>query len=110
MGPEQAKEPGALGEPREQRPIVACQPAIERPIPHAFARMQPSQGDHRTGLEVGLRVCGQAAHLLRDLVEQRRDQRHRDHAALLEGCYRDQRGVVWRLQAQKPAQLVFAVL
>jgi hypothetical protein len=83
MGPQQAKEPGALGEPLEQPPIVACQPAILRPIDHGFARMQPFQGDRRTGLEVGLRVCGQAAHLLLDLVEQRHDQRHRDHAALL---------------------------
>jgi hypothetical protein len=29
MGHEEAKEPRPLGEPREQRAIVACQPAIE---------------------------------------------------------------------------------
>ena len=32
MGPEEAKEPGPLGEPGKQRPIVARQPPIECPV------------------------------------------------------------------------------
>jgi len=96
MGPEEAKEPGALGELGKQRPIVARQPAIERPVAPAFEGMQQSQGDHLTGPEVGLGVFGDSAYLLIDLVEQRRDKIHCGHAALLsgEGCHADQRGGV----------------
>src|SRR5215471_3106082 len=36
MGLEETKEPGALGKLRKQRPIVACQPAIEGSIAHTF--------------------------------------------------------------------------
>jgi hypothetical protein len=36
MGLEETKEPGALGEVGKQRPIVARQPAIERPVPDAL--------------------------------------------------------------------------
>src|SRR6266853_563777 len=39
MGHEETKEPGALGKLRKQRPIVACQPAIEGPVAHAFEGM-----------------------------------------------------------------------
>jgi len=51
---------------------------------------------YRGSPEVGLGVFGDGAHLLIDLVEQRRDKIHRGHAALLswEGCYTDQRGGV----------------
>jgi hypothetical protein len=42
MGPEEAKEPGALGEVGKQRPIVTRQPAIEGPVAHAFERMEQS--------------------------------------------------------------------
>src|SRR5499427_4063 len=69
MSPEEAKEAGALGEPGKQRPIVARQPAIKRPVADAFGRMQQAQGDHLTGPEMGLGVCGDGAHLLVDLVE-----------------------------------------
>src|SRR5262249_45337589 len=83
------KEPGALGEAGEQRPIVARQPAIEGTIPDPFERMQQSQGHHLTGPEEGLRMCGDGAQLRIDLVEQRRDKIHGDHAALLswERCH-----------------------
>ena len=104
MGPEETKEPGALKEPGKQRPIVAREPPIKRPVASAFEGMEQPQGDHLTGLEVGLGGCGDRAQLLIDLVEQRRDQIHRGHAALLsrEGWHVEQRGgVVGRLQAQK---------
>src|SRR5438128_3104186 len=101
---EETKEPGALGEAGKQRPIVARQPAIEGPVAHAFKGMQQPQGDHLTGPEVGLGMFGDGAHLLIDLIEQRRDQIYRGHAALLsrEGRHTDQRGgIVRRLQAQR---------
>src|SRR6266699_1121539 len=60
MGHEEAKEPRPLGEPREQRAIVARQPAIEGPVADAFERMQQPQGNYLTGPEVGLRVFGEA--------------------------------------------------
>jgi hypothetical protein len=40
MGLEKAEEPGALGEAGRQRPRVARQPAMERPVAHAFEGMQ----------------------------------------------------------------------
>ena len=57
MGLQETKEPRALGEAGEQRPIVARQPAIEGTIPDPFERMQQSQGHHLTGPEVGLSGC-----------------------------------------------------
>jgi len=69
MGREETKEPGALGELREQCPIVARQPAIEGPLASAFQRMQQSQGDHLTGPEARLRMFGDGAQLLIDLIE-----------------------------------------
>src|SRR5262249_26546391 len=67
MGPEETKEPGALGEAGKQGPIVACQPAVERPVAHAFEGMQQPQGYDLTGPEVCLGVCGEGAQLLIDL-------------------------------------------
>ena len=75
---------------------------VERGDPSA--EFNQPQGDHFTGPEVGLGMCGQGVQLLIDLVEQCRDQIHRGHAALLssQGCHASQRGrVVGRLQAQK---------
>ena len=75
---------------------------VERGDPSA--EFNQPQGDHFTGPEVGLGMCGQGVQLLIDLVEQCRDQIHRGHAALLsrEGCHTDQRGgIARRLQAQK---------
>jgi hypothetical protein len=69
MGLEETKEPGALGKPRKQRPIIARQPPIEGAVADAFERMQQPQGDHLTGPEVGLRVFGDGTQLLIDLVE-----------------------------------------
>ena len=91
---EEAKEAGTLGEPGKQRPIVACQPAIEGSVPPALKRMQESQGDHFTGPEGGLGMFRDGAQLLIDLVEQRRDKVHRAHAALLsgEGCHSPSQG------------------
>ena len=82
---EETKEPGSLGEVGKQRPIVARQPAIEGPVAPTFEGMQQPQGDHLTGPEVGLGMFGDGAHLLIDLIEQRCDQLHRGHAALLSG-------------------------
>jgi len=39
MGREETKEPGALGKPRKQGPIVARQPAIEGAVADAFERV-----------------------------------------------------------------------
>src|SRR4029453_3005625 len=83
MGLQETKEPGALGEAGEQRPIVARQPAIEGTIPATFERMQQPQRDHLAGPEVGLGMFGDGAQLLIDLVEQRCDEIHRDHPARL---------------------------
>jgi len=92
--------------PRAQR--VPVHPKV---FPHSYLplsrhseRMQQPQGDDLTGPEVGLRVFGDGAQLLIDLVEQSSDKLHGDHTALLswEGCHREQRGgVVERLQGQK---------
>ena len=51
--------------------------------------MQQPQGDHLTGPEVRLRMFGDGAQLLIDLIEQGGDKLHGDHAALLswEGCH-----------------------
>ena len=69
MGPEEAKKAGSLGESGKQRPIVARQPAIKRPVADACERMQQAQGDHLTGLEVGLGVFGPVMQLFIDVVE-----------------------------------------
>src|SRR6516165_856677 len=68
MGLEEPKEPGALGKPWKQRPIIACQPPIEGAVADAFEGMEQPQGDHLTGPEVRLRMCGDGAYLLIDLV------------------------------------------
>src|SRR5262249_60533907 len=112
-GLQERKEAGGLGEGGKQRPIVACQPAIEGAVAPAFERVQQPQGDHFTGPEVGLGMFGDGAQLLIDLVEQRRDQLLGGHTALLSGerCYASQRGrVVGRLQAQKSILIVCVVL
>jgi hypothetical protein len=83
MGLEETKEPGALGEPRKQRPIVARQPPIEGPVAYAFEGMEQPQGDDLAGPELGLGMFGDGAQLLIDPVEQRRDKLHGNHAALL---------------------------
>jgi hypothetical protein len=80
---EEAEEPGALGEPRKQGPIVTRQPAMERPVAHTFERMEHSQGDHLTWPEVRLGGFGQVVQLLIDVVEQSDDQIPSGHAALL---------------------------
>src|SRR5436309_6867849 len=89
MGLEETKEPRPFGEPREQCPIVARQPAIEGPVAPAFEGMQQPQGDHLTGPEVRLRMFGDGAQLLIDLIEQRGDKLHGHHTALLswQGCH-----------------------
>src|SRR3989442_5622900 len=74
MRPEQAKEPGPLGEARKQRAIITRQPTIEGPVPPPFEGMQQPQGDHLTGPEIRLRMFGDGAHRLIDLVEQCRDK------------------------------------
>src|SRR5215831_13812876 len=109
MGLEEAEEPGALGETRKQGPIVARQPAMERPVADAFEGMQHPQGDYLTGPEVRLGVFGYVVHLPIDVVEQGDDKIPCSHAALLlgEGRHADQHGrVVGRRQAQKGVILV----
>ena len=60
---------------------------VERGDPSA--EFNQPQGDHLTGPEVGFGVFGDGTQLLIDLVEQRRDKLHGDHAALLswERCH-----------------------
>src|SRR6185369_1354649 len=82
MGLQETKEPRPLGQTGEQCPIVARQPAIEGTIPDPFERMQESQGDHLTGPEEGLRMFGDRAQLLIDLIEQRGDKLAGDHGLL----------------------------
>src|SRR5262249_25583861 len=82
MGLQQTKEPRALGQAGKQRPIVARQPAIAGPVPHTFQGMQQPQGDHLTGPEVRLRMFGNGAQLLIDLVEQCSDKLDGDHGLL----------------------------
>src|SRR5215510_13612296 len=64
------------------------QPAIEGPVAHPFQRMQQPQGDHLTGPEVRLRMFGNGAQLLIDLIEQRGDKLAGDHGLLRawQGC------------------------
>ena len=69
MGPQEAKEAGALGEAGKQRPIVTRQPAIEGTVAHALEGMQQPQRDDLTGPEVGLRVLGEACQMIIDLAE-----------------------------------------
>ena len=104
MGPEEAKEPGALGEAGKQRAIITRQPAIEGPVAPAFEGMQQPQGDHLTGPEVRLGMFRDGAQLLIDLIKQCGNKLYGGHTALLAGerCHAYQRGrVVGRLQAQK---------
>src|SRR5207249_10479451 len=93
---QEAKEPGTLGELRKQWPIVACQPAREGPVAHAFEREEQPQRDHPTGPEASLGMFRDGAHLLIDLVEQGSDKIYGGHTALLsgEGCHTAQRGGV----------------
>jgi hypothetical protein len=66
---EEAKEPGTLGQAREQRPIVAGQPPIKRAVADAFEGMQEPQGDHLTGPETGIGMLGEACQMVIDLAE-----------------------------------------
>jgi len=75
MGPEEAKEAGALREPGNQRIIVAGQPPIKRVIAHTIDGMQQPHGDHLTGPEVGLGRCGEACQLVINLTEAGHDTR-----------------------------------
>src|SRR4029450_2010223 len=49
---------------------------------HNPRHLPPLQVDHLTGPEVRLRMCGDGAHLLIDLVEQCRDKIEGDHGLL----------------------------
>jgi hypothetical protein len=90
MGPDEAKEAGPLGKVGEQGAIVSGQPPVKCAVTDAFERMQEPQGDHLTGPEVGLGMFGNSAHLLIDLIEQRRDKIHCGHGLLRSspGCTR----------------------
>ena len=60
MGPEEAKEPGALGEAGKQRAIVARQPPVKCAVPDAFEGMEQPQGDDLTGPETSLGMFAEA--------------------------------------------------
>src|SRR5215831_10169995 len=82
MSLQKTKEPRPLGQAGKQRPIVACQPAIEGPVADAFERMQQPQGDHFAGPEMSLGMCGDRAQLLINLIEQRGDKLGGNHGLL----------------------------
>src|SRR5438093_13478036 len=100
MGLEETKKPRPFGEPREQCPIVARQPAIEGPVAHAFEGVEQPQGDHLTGPEVRLRMFGDGAQLLIDLKEQRGDKLHGGHTALLSEAVRKHHSLVVKLSSR----------
>jgi hypothetical protein len=77
------QEPGPRGEAGNQRPRVTRHPARAGPVARACAGMQPPQGDHRTGPEVRLRMCGEGAPLLIDLRAHGGEKLHGDYAARL---------------------------
>jgi hypothetical protein len=77
------QELGPRGAAGKQRPRVTRHPARAGPVAHACAGMQQPQGDHRTGPEVRLRMCGDGAQLLIDLRAHGGDQLHGAHAARL---------------------------
>jgi hypothetical protein len=66
---EEAKEPGALGEPGKQRAIIARQPAIERAVASAFERMQHPQGHDFTRPQRGVGMFGDTWQMVIDLTE-----------------------------------------
>src|SRR5438105_7443926 len=70
VGLEEPCQAGALGYLREQRYVIACQPAIEGPGPAAFDSMQQGQRDDFAGIQFGLRVFRDLQHLLVHRVEQ----------------------------------------
>src|SRR5262245_31652468 len=76
--------------PRAQRVPVHPQvfPHSYLPLSRHSKRMQQPQGEHLTGPEVGLVMCGDRAQLLIDLREQRRDKIDGAHRLLRswQGC------------------------
>src|SRR6266436_5460639 len=102
MGHEETKEPGALGELGKQRPIVAREPPIKRPVASAFEGMEQPQDDHLTGPEASVGVFGDGAHLLIDLREQCGDKIESGHVLFLSrhGFYTPYQlgGTTWPLQ------------
>jgi len=69
MGLQKTKEPGALGKPRKQRPIIARQPPIEGSITDAFQCVQQPHGDDLAGPKMGLGVFEEACQLVINLTE-----------------------------------------
>src|SRR5712691_11462963 len=69
MGPEEAKEPGALGEVGKQSAIVSCQPPIKRTVADAFERMQEPQGDEFTRPQGGVGMFGNTWEMVIHLAE-----------------------------------------
>jgi len=69
MSLQKTKEPRPLGEAGKQRPIIARQPAVERTVTHAFARMQDPQGHDLAGPQGGVGMFGEACQRVIDLTE-----------------------------------------
>jgi len=66
---EEAKEPGALGERGKQRPIVAREPPIKRPVAPTFEGMEDPQGPYFTWPQGGVRMLGDAWEMVIHLAE-----------------------------------------
>jgi hypothetical protein len=69
MRPQEAKEPSALVEPWEQRPISARQPPIERPMSYAFERMQEPEGHDFTRPQGRMGMFGDTGEMVIHLTE-----------------------------------------
>jgi len=74
MGHEETKEPGALGEPGKQRPRVAREPTIKRPVASAFEGMEQSQRHDFAGPQGGVGMLGEACQMVINLAEDGSDK------------------------------------
>src|SRR5512143_1528719 len=74
VGPEQAKQARALGQPRKQGMIVADQPAIKGPLPNAFQPEQDADRDRFAGPQVSLGRPRDILHLVIYPTEQVNDK------------------------------------
>ncbi len=64
MGREQAEQPRAVGQLREQRQIVTGQPAIKRARADALERKELAQRDEFARIQLGAGMVGYGVHAL----------------------------------------------
>src|SRR5215469_2673499 len=78
---QEALQPSALRQPREQGSIIAAQPAIEGAEVPPLQRKQKANRDQFAGIEAGLRVLGHGAHFVIDSTENLDDNLFGGHEA-----------------------------